>query len=52
MIKYVQYLIITWIMTSYLENFYRHNKLFTRDDKVEVEETGGLQSFNVNVRPR
>ena len=25
MIKYVQYLIIAWIITSHLESFYRHN---------------------------
>ena len=25
MIKYVQYLIIIWIITSHLESFYRHN---------------------------
>ena len=37
MIKYVQNLIITLIITSYLESFYRNNQLFSKDNKAEVE---------------
>ena len=36
MIKYVQFLIITWIITSYLESFLQA-QLFARGDKIEVE---------------
>ena len=47
MIKYVQYLIITWIITSYLESFYRHNQVFARDDKVEIEwATRKLEAYS------
>ena len=35
--KCVQYLIITQIITLYLESFSRHDQLIARDDKVEVE---------------
>ena len=28
---------IAWIITSYLEIFYKHNQLFATDDKVEIE---------------
>ena len=35
MIKYVQYLIITWIITSHLESFHRHNELSDKDDEVD-----------------
>ena len=57
MIKYIQYLIIAWIITSHLESFYSHTYLFaTHEEKVEADVqnhmgTGGLQSFKVNVRP-
>ena len=32
------YLIITWIITSHLESFYRHNWLFVTHHKIEVDE--------------
>ena len=32
---------IAWIITSYLESFYRHNKLFDTHDKVEADEPHG-----------
>ena len=35
MIKYVQYLIIAWIITSHLESFYRH---IATHEKVEADE--------------
>ena len=35
MIKYVQYLIITWIITSHLESLYRHNELSATHDEVD-----------------
>ena len=46
MIKYVQYLIITSIITSHLKSFYRHSKLSATRDEVG---TGGLQSFKANI---
>ena len=53
MIKYVQYLIITWVINS-LESFYWHTRLFDTHHKIEDDgphSRGGLQSFKVNVRP-
>ena len=41
MIKYVQYLIVAWIITSHLESFYRHNLLFAIHEKVEADEPHG-----------
>ena len=41
MIKYVQYLIIAWIITSHLESFYRHKLLFDAHERVEGDELHG-----------
>ena len=48
MIKYVQYLIIAWIITSHLESFYRHNKLFHTHEKVEADEPHGNWMITVD----
>ena len=34
-------LIITWIITSHLQSFYRYNQLFVTNYKVEVDEPHG-----------
>ena len=41
MIKYVEYFIIAWIITSNLESFYTHNLLFDTHEKVEADELHG-----------
>ena len=38
LINWCGYLIITWIITSYLESFYRHNYLLAKHDKVGIDE--------------
>ena len=53
MIKYVQYLIVVWIITSHLENFYDITILphIKKSKLMNHVGTGGFQSFKVNVRP-
>ena len=41
MIKYVQCLIIAWIITSHLESFYRHDNQFATHEEVESDEPYG-----------
>ena len=53
MIKYVQYLIITWIITSHLELFTGMSNYLPEMKKSKSMNhigTGGLQSFKVKVR--
>ena len=54
MIKYLQYLIIVWIITSHLESFTDITNYLTHMKKLKLMNhmgTGGLQSFKVKVRP-
>ena len=46
MIKYVQYLIITWIIASHLESFCRHNELSATHDEVD-EQHGNWRTIVV-----
>ena len=53
-INWCGYLIITWIITSYLDSFYRHNQLLAKNDKVGIDEPDWNWKLTVvqrNVRP-
>ena len=57
MIKYVQYLIIAWIITSHLvgkfsQNITNHLLHMKKLRLINHMGTGGLQPFKVNVRSR